>query len=118
MGINARAKGARGERELAKYLTGLGFDCERSARNGVKGATDVIWKTRPHVIIECKMCDAYRPGRKELDTVIERLRSESANWLLFVKETRQPWRLYYNLPDGMTVMTWGDRRIQWVMTHW
>ena len=119
MAINARAKGARGERELAKYLTGLGFDCERSARNGVKGATDVIWKRCPTVIIECKMCDTYRPGRKELDKVIERLRGESDDWMLFVKESRQPWKMYFEtFYDGLLVMIWGDDRIKHVLTRW
>lgn len=40
--INSRAKGARIEREAARFLTSLGFPCERAARNGVDGGEDLM----------------------------------------------------------------------------
>lgn len=117
--INSRDKGARGERELAKYLRSLGFNVERSARNGVKGASDCIWRDYPETIIEVKNCDRYRPGRKELDGLIGRLRAEhGSSWLLFVHEPREPWRMYYfDTFYDHTAMTWDDGIAQ-IMDMW
>lgn len=111
--INSREKGARGERQLAKYLRGLGFNVERSARNGVKGASDCIWRDCPQTIIEVKNSDRYRPGRKELCELTRQLiQRHGCDWLLFVHEPRDPWRMYY-LAGGMGIvsMTWGDDSI-------
>jgi len=40
--INSRQKGARIEREAAKFLTSLGYLTTRAARNGVDGAADLV----------------------------------------------------------------------------
>ena len=53
MGINSRDKGARYERETAKYLQGFGYDASRSAQwCGKTGQADVIGLPKIH--IECK----------------------------------------------------------------
>ena len=53
MGINSRDKGARYERETAKYLQGFGYDTSRSAQwCGKTGQADVIGLPKIH--IECK----------------------------------------------------------------
>lgn len=43
--LNSRAKGARGERLAAGFLTKCGFPAERAARNGVNAGEDVICKS-------------------------------------------------------------------------
>lgn len=50
---NSRAKGARGERELAKQLQKYGFDTRRGVQYcGLTGSADVVGL--PHIHIECK----------------------------------------------------------------
>ena len=51
--MNSRAKGARGERELAAYLTEKGFEARRGQQySGANGDADV--EGLPGVHIECK----------------------------------------------------------------
>lgn len=51
---NGRRKGAEAERLAAHLLTDIGFPAERSARNGVKGAGDLIVPDLPNVHVEVK----------------------------------------------------------------
>jgi Holliday junction resolvase len=64
MKINSRAKGARGERELAKYLTDQGFPAKRGVQfsQGKFGLTesDVVCEALP-LHIECKRVEAGNP---------------------------------------------------------
>lgn len=53
MSVNSRQKGARIEREAAKFLCSLGFKAERMARIG-KSADDLFVKDLPNVHIEVK----------------------------------------------------------------
>jgi hypothetical protein len=51
--INSRAKGAKGERELANKLKEYGFDCRRGQQySGANGDADVVGL--PGIHIECK----------------------------------------------------------------
>lgn len=51
--INSRAKGARFERQLAKILTGYGYDCRRGQQySGANGDADVVGL--PGIHIEAK----------------------------------------------------------------
>ena len=50
--MNSRAKGARGERELARILRGYGYDCRRGQQYcGANGDADVVGL--PGIHIEC-----------------------------------------------------------------
>lgn len=50
---NSRAKGARGERELANLLKEYGYECRRGQQfSGANGDADVVGL--PNVHIECK----------------------------------------------------------------
>lgn len=64
MKINSRAKGARGERELAKFLTDQGFPAKRGVQfsQGKFGLTesDVVCDSLP-LHIECKRVEAGNP---------------------------------------------------------
>ena len=51
--INSRAKGAKGERELANKLKEYGYDCRRGQQySGANGDADVVGL--PGIHIECK----------------------------------------------------------------
>lgn len=51
--INSRAKGARGERELAAKLKDYGYNCRRGQQfSGANGDADVVGL--PNLHIECK----------------------------------------------------------------
>ena len=51
--MNSRAKGARGERELANLLKEYGYECRRGQQfSGANGDADVVGL--PHIHIECK----------------------------------------------------------------
>lgn len=62
--INSRAKGARGERELAQFLTAMGFPAKRGVQfsQGKFGLTesDVVCDALP-LHIECKRVEAGNP---------------------------------------------------------
>lgn len=52
-----RTKGAAGERELAELLRSIGIYAQRSARNGVDRAEDILHNI-PGVHIECKRVES------------------------------------------------------------
>ena len=62
--INSRAKGARGERELAQFLSDQGFPAKRGVQfsQGKFGLTesDVVCESLP-LHIECKRVEAGNP---------------------------------------------------------
>lgn len=59
MAKKSRDKGARGERELAKLLSGYGYTCRRGQQYcGADGSADVIGL--PGIHIECKRVQALR----------------------------------------------------------
>jgi Holliday junction resolvase len=65
MSINGRQKGARGERELALFLTDHGFNAKRGVqfsqgKHGLTGA-DVICPGLSFMHIECKRVEAGSP---------------------------------------------------------
>lgn len=54
-GRKSREKGARGEREAARFLTSLGFECTRNARNGIStGDLHGLELCLPGVVVEVK----------------------------------------------------------------
>ena len=88
--MNSRAKGAGGERELAKALREYGYDCRRGQQySGANGDADVVGL--PGIHIECKRVERLnlaeamhqaerdaRPG--ELPAVFHRRNGEP--WLV------------------------------------
>lgn len=70
MSINSKAKGAKGERELAKILKEYGYDCRRGQQyNGLEGE-DVVGLDYIH--IECKRVQALN-----LDEAMEQAKRDS-----------------------------------------
>ena len=134
MGSKSREKGARGEREAAKYLTKLGFECERNGRNGYS-TDDLRLPGLPGVHVEVKF------GVQGMDVGTALLRNaweqamhqvclfcsvsigcvlhrdddrehvfETQPTVLW-KPTRRPWRLTWMEPCGL-VTTTGDDAIK------
>lgn len=101
MAINSRAKGANGERELARKLKEYGYDCRRGQQYcGVNGDADVIGL--PGIHIECKrveklnIYDAIFQAKRdsktdELPAVFHR--KNNCEWL--VTMTLQDWQEIY-----------------------
>jgi len=63
--INGRQKGARGERELALFLTDAGFPAKRGVqfsqgKHGLTGA-DVLCESLGFLHVECKRVEAGNP---------------------------------------------------------
>ena len=57
MGRASRAKGAGGERELARMIAAAGFEAERNARNGLR--TEDIAHSIPGVWVEAKRAERW-----------------------------------------------------------
>lgn len=112
MTVNSRQKGARGEREAAKYLTKLGFPCKRMGRNGYSDADlKGIEECLPNVHVEVKF------GVKGMDLNTAVLKSAySQAWddrngrvpVVLWKPPYLCWRLTWFLDDFGFVTVAGD----------
>lgn len=103
--INSRAKGARGELELCRYLESLGFGpCYRTAQVDGKLSSDVICEALPGLHIECKRVEGMKEGNRLWQRAVEQARRDSAArsmpWALFFRQNREPWQM--TIPKLMT----------------
>lgn len=94
MAINSKAKGRRGENELANKLKEYGFDCRRGQQFcGANGDADVVGLAGVH--IECKrvqalnisnaMSQAIHDAKGEFPTVFHR--KDNEEWLVTMRLT-------------------------------
>ena len=102
---NSRAKGAAGERNLAKALREYGYDCRRGCQySGVNGDADVVGL--PSIHIECKrverlnLYDAMAQSKHdardgELPAVFHR--RNNCKWLVTMELA--DWMQIYNNSD-------------------
>lgn len=94
--MNSRAKGAGGERELAKKLREYGYDCRRGQQfSGANGDADVVGL--PGIHIECK-----RVERLNLEDAMEQSRRDARDGEIPVvmhRKTRSPWLVTTTLED-------------------
>lgn len=96
--INSRRKGAGGERAAAQFLCSLGFAAERSARNGVKGAGDLIVRDLPNVHIEVKRLERMDIGTVCLADACDQARAASGlgrRWAVLWRPNGKSWRLTF-----------------------
>lgn len=120
MKINSRQKGARREREAAKYLESLGFKVSRMGRNGYSAAdlnTDDPVLDRWH--IEVKGVEAMHDGSQLLEDAFwqaERDCPAGKTPAVMLKLSRRPWVLYHFF-DDVWQKVWGDTRIRWALTR-
>ena len=97
---NSRAKGAAGERELAKVLREHGYDTRRGQQySGANGDADVVGL--PGIHIECKRVQALNLT-KAMEQA-ERDASDGEAPAVFHRKNREPWRVTMNLEDWLTM---------------
>ena len=97
--MNSRQKGARGERELAAYLTAEGYPSERGQQYaGHPDAPDVRCPGLPWLHIECK-----RTERLSLYDAIDQARRDCGEKLpvVFHKRNRCDWLVVMRADDFM-----------------
>lgn len=113
--VNGCRKGKEAERQAAKYLTSIGFECKRSSLTGVKGAHDLdIAACLPNVHIEVKHDRSIRLGTKQLARACAQARDAAIetlcdNWAVLWFEQSRGWRLTYpqecRIPSDETVLS-------------
>lgn len=98
--INSRAKGANGERELANYLKGKGYDARRGQQYcGAGGDPDVLGL--PGIHIECK-----RVEHLNLDAAMEQSERDARDGEIPVvihRKNRKPWKITMRLCDFLEI---------------
>lgn len=98
--INSKRKGARCEREAAKYLVSLGFDGARRGQQFRGGADspDVLCAALPLIHIECKADESIRLGTAALRDALIQSYDESGKDerpVVLWKNNRTGWRLTF-----------------------
>lgn len=98
---NSRAKGARGERELANVLKEYGYDTRRGQQySGANGDADVVGL--PHIHIECKRVEKLNIDKamqqsmddaRENEVPVVMHRKDRQRWL--VTMTMDEWMRFY-----------------------
>lgn len=103
---NSRAKGARGERELANVLKEYGYDTRRGQQySGANGDADVVGL--PHIHIECKRVEKLNIDKamqqsmndaREYEVPVVMHRKDRQRWL--VTMTMDEWMKFYERWDS------------------
>ena len=97
---NSRAKGAAGERELAKILKEHGYNTRRGQQySGANGDADVVGL--PGIHIECKRVQALNLTKAMEQAERDALDGEAP--AVFHRKNREPWRVTMNLEDWLTM---------------
>lgn len=94
--MNSRAKGARGERELARILRGYGYDCRRGQQYcGANGDADVVGL--PGIHIECKRGQRLNIDDAMLQAIRDRREGEYP--AVFHRKNNHEWLVTMRLED-------------------
>ena len=95
---NSRAKGAKGERELARKLREYGYDCRRGQQySGANGDADVVGLDGIH--IECK-----RVERLNIEDAVAQAKRDAREGelpVVFHRKNNHEWLVTMPLPDWM-----------------
>ena len=98
--MNSRAKGARGERELARILRGYGYDCRRGQQYcGANGDADVIGL--PGIHIECKRVERLNIDEAMLQAIRDRREGEFP--AVFHRKNNGKWMVTMLLDDWQEI---------------
>ena len=117
---NSRAKGARGEREAAKYLAALlDLPITRNARNGIE--TTDLHVPDLDIVIEVK----YGYEKMDLHTALLTRACEQAegytkpdqHWCVLWKPPRKAWRLTSHSPFGQATIAGDDSIREFLMNY-
>ena len=99
--INSRAKGADGERELAKFLTNHGFKARRGQQfSGIEGR-DVVCESLP-IHIECKRVEKFK-----LYDALEQAERDTAGEMpvVFHRRNRNKWVCILDAEDLLSLFS-------------
>lgn len=95
-GVNSRAKGAAGERELAEVLRTKGYTARRGQQfSGANGDADVIGL--PYIHIECKRVEALNLDNAFAQSQRDALPGETP--IVVHRKNRKPWMVTLTLED-------------------
>ena len=98
--MNSRAKGARGERELARVLRGYGYDCRRGQQYcGANGDADVVGL--PGIHIECKRGQRLNIDEAMLQAIRDRREGEYP--AVFHRKNNGKWMVTMLLDDWQEI---------------
>ena len=98
--MNSRAKGARGERELARVLRGYGYDCRRGQQYcGANGDADVVGLLGIH--IECKRGQRLNIDDAMLQAIRDRREGEYP--AVFHRKNNGKWMVTMLLDDWQEI---------------
>ena len=98
--MNSRAKGARGERELARVLRGYGYDCRRGQQYcGANGDADVVGL--PGIHIECKRGQRLNIDDAMLQAIRDRREGEYP--AVFHRKNNGKWMVTMLLDDWQEI---------------
>ena len=102
MSVNSRAKGAAGERELAKILRDYGFDNAKRGQQfcGINGNADVV-DALPGIHIECKRVEKLNIESAMAQS--ERDARDGEMPAVFHRKNRQEWLVTMRLDDWITL---------------
>ena len=97
--INSRAKGAKGERELARLIRDRGYDARRGQQfSGLEGE-DVVGLEYIH--IECKRVEQLNID-KAMEQAIRDAKSEQIP-AVFHRKNKKKWKVTLEFEDFMTL---------------
>ena len=100
MSINSKAKGAAGERELAKKLKEYGYDCRRGQQYcGANGDADVVGL--PGIHIECKRGQRLNIDDAMLQAIRDRREGEYP--AVFHRKNNGKWMVTMLLDDWQEI---------------
>lgn len=98
--MNSRAKGAKGERELAKKLREYGYDCRRGQQYcGANGDADVIGL--PGIHIECKRVEKLNIDDAMIQAIRDRREGEYP--AVFHRKNNHEWLVTMRLEDWQEI---------------
>jgi Holliday junction resolvase len=98
--MNSRAKGARGELELAKKLREYGYECRRGQQYcGANGDADVIGL--PGIHIECKRVERLNIDEAMLQAIRDRRKGEYP--AVFHRKNNGKWMVTMLLDDWQEI---------------
>lgn len=96
--MNSKSKGAKGEREVARILTGYGYPCRRGQQySGANGDADVVGL--PDIHIEVKR----REKLNIYEAISQAVRDAKAGTLptVFHRKNNEAWLVTMRLTDWM-----------------
>lgn len=119
--MNSNRKGKVGERELAKYLTMLGFPARRRNQfSGAEGDDDIACDSLPNLFIECKRDRSINIGTAALDAAFGKAGKQKQPRQRAVIMWRQDygaWQMSFHAPMTTIIVTAsGDADIMELLT--